>query len=41
MLGKIEFDGQPIEFDDPNARNLIAEISTKVGCLKLFLIKSE
>lgn len=29
VLGKIEFDGQPIEFDDPNARNLIAEISTK------------
>ena len=31
MLGKIEFDDQPIEFDDPNKRNLIAEISTKVS----------
>ena len=30
MLGKIEFEDQPIEFDDPNTRNLIAEISTKV-----------
>ena len=30
VLGKIEFEDQPIEFDDPNLRNLIAEISTKV-----------
>lgn len=29
VLGKIEFEDQPIEFDDPNTRNLIAEISTK------------
>ncbi|KAK7507745.1 hypothetical protein BaRGS_00000710 [Batillaria attramentaria] len=29
VLGKIEFDDQPIEFDDPNRRNLMAEISTK------------
>ena len=36
VLGKIEFSDQPIEFDDPNTRNLIAEISTKVGC---FFIK--
>ena len=32
VLGKIEFSDQPIEFDDPNVRNLIAEVSTKV-CL--------
>lgn len=30
VLGKIEFDDQPIAFDDPNLRNLIAEASTKV-----------
>ena len=30
VLGKIEFDDQPIEFDDPNLRNLMAETSTKV-----------
>ncbi|XP_038604749.1 carbamoyl-phosphate synthase [ammonia], mitochondrial [Tachyglossus aculeatus] len=29
MLGKIEFEGQPVEFVDPNKQNLIAEISTK------------
>lgn len=29
VLGKIEFDDQPIEFDDPNLRNLMAEVSTK------------
>uniref|UniRef100_A0A8C9TTT6 Carbamoyl phosphate synthase arginine-specific large chain n=1 Tax=Scleropages formosus TaxID=113540 RepID=A0A8C9TTT6_SCLFO len=29
VLGKIEFDGQLIEFSDPNERNLIAEVSTK------------
>lgn len=30
VLGKIEFDGQPIAFDDPNTRNLVALVSTKV-----------
>uniref|UniRef100_A0A803WEH9 carbamoyl-phosphate synthase (ammonia) n=1 Tax=Ficedula albicollis TaxID=59894 RepID=A0A803WEH9_FICAL len=29
VLGKIEFDGQPVEFSDPNEQNLIAEVSTK------------
>uniref|UniRef100_A0ABM5FAK9 carbamoyl-phosphate synthase (ammonia) n=1 Tax=Pogona vitticeps TaxID=103695 RepID=A0ABM5FAK9_9SAUR len=29
VLGKIEFEGQPVEFVDPNERNLIAEVSTK------------
>eukprot|EP01059_Diplonema_ambulator_P033978 TRINITY_DN739_c0_g1_i1.p1 TRINITY_DN739_c0_g1~~TRINITY_DN739_c0_g1_i1.p1 ORF type:complete len:1495 (+),score=594.14 TRINITY_DN739_c0_g1_i1:49-4533(+) len=29
MLGKIVFDNQDIEFDDPNSRNLIAEVSRK------------
>ncbi|CAB3990450.1 carbamoyl-phosphate synthase [ammonia], mitochondrial-like [Paramuricea clavata] len=28
-LGKIVFEGDPIEFDDPNQRNLMAEVSTK------------
>ena len=30
VLGKIEFDGQQIKFDDPNKRNLVAEVSTKI-----------
>ncbi|KAL9848582.1 carbamoyl-phosphate synthase [ammonia], mitochondrial [Geothlypis trichas] len=29
VLGKIEFEGQPVEFVDPNKQNLIAEVSTK------------
>ncbi|XP_042302928.1 carbamoyl-phosphate synthase [ammonia], mitochondrial isoform X1 [Sceloporus undulatus] len=29
VLGKIEFEGQPVEFLDPNKRNLIDEVSTK------------
>ncbi|XP_029968406.1 carbamoyl-phosphate synthase [ammonia], mitochondrial [Salarias fasciatus] len=29
VLGKIEFDGQPVEISDPNQRNLVAEVSTK------------
>ncbi|KAG8432613.1 hypothetical protein GDO86_017020 [Hymenochirus boettgeri] len=29
VLGKIEFEGQPVEFVDPNKRNLICEVSTK------------
>ncbi|KAK3543205.1 hypothetical protein QTP70_012499 [Hemibagrus guttatus] len=29
VLGKIEFEGQPVEFTDPNKRNLVAEVSTK------------
>ncbi|XP_054471168.1 carbamoyl-phosphate synthase [ammonia], mitochondrial [Anoplopoma fimbria] len=28
-LGKIEFDGQPVEISDPNQKNLIEEVSTK------------
>ena len=31
ILGKIEFGGDRIEFDDPNKRNVMAEVSTK-GC---------
>ncbi|XP_021253367.1 carbamoyl-phosphate synthase [ammonia], mitochondrial isoform X2 [Numida meleagris] len=31
VLGKIEFEGQPTEFADPNKQNLIAEVSTKQG----------
>lgn len=30
MLGKIEFEGQSVDFVDPNKQNLIAEVSTKV-----------
>jgi hypothetical protein len=30
VLGKIEFEDQPVEFKDPNTRNLIAESSTTV-----------
>lgn len=33
VLGKIEFEGQPVEFLDPNKRNLVAEVSTKVKVL--------
>ncbi|NWV32473.1 CPSM synthase, partial [Grantiella picta] len=29
VLGKIEFEGQPMEFTDPNKQNLIADVSTK------------
>ena len=29
MLGKIEFDGKAVEFDDPNRRNLVAEVSVR------------
>ncbi|XP_060784979.1 carbamoyl-phosphate synthase [ammonia], mitochondrial [Neoarius graeffei] len=29
VLGKIEFEGQPVEITDPNVRNLVAEVSTK------------
>ena len=35
MLGKIEFDNAPkIDFEDPNKRNLVAEVSTKT--VKIF-----
>lgn len=30
VLGKIEFDGQHVEIIDPNQKNLLAEVSTKV-----------
>ncbi|KAF7709169.1 carbamoyl-phosphate synthase [ammonia], mitochondrial [Silurus meridionalis] len=29
VLGKIEFEGQPVEITDPSVRNLVAEVSTK------------
>lgn len=29
VLGKIEFDGQPVAFDDPNKRNLVALVSIR------------
>jgi len=29
IVGKIQFPGQPIEFDDPNTKNLVAAVSTK------------
>jgi len=29
IVGKIEFPGQPVAFEDPNTRNLVAEVSTK------------
>ncbi len=29
MLGKIEFDDQPIDFDDPNTRNLVSDVSIR------------
>lgn len=29
MLGKIEFDNEPVDFEDPNARNLVAEVSVR------------
>lgn len=31
LLGKVEFAGQPIPFDDPNERNLVREVSVKVS----------
>ena len=35
MLGKIEFDNAPkVDFEDPNKRNLVAEVSTKT--VKIF-----
>ena len=30
LLGKIEFAGQPVAIEDPNLRNLVAEVSLKV-----------
>lgn len=35
VLGKIEFDGQPVDISDPNQKNLVAEVSTKVKMLCL------
>ncbi|KAG5187780.1 multifunctional pyrimidine synthesis protein [Tribonema minus] len=29
LLGKIEFEGQPVEFANPNERHLVAEVSTR------------
>lgn len=37
-LGKIVFEGDPIEFDDPNQRNLMAEVSTKVNRMPRLII---
>lgn len=31
VLGKIEFEDQPVEFVDPNQRNLTADVSVEVG----------
>lgn len=31
ILGKIEFEGDPVEFHNPNKRNLMGEVSTKVA----------
>jgi hypothetical protein len=36
-LGKIEFEDHPISFDDPNIRNLIAQVSITVGTIKFNL----
>lgn len=36
-LGKIEFDGQPVEISDPNQRNLVAEVSTKVTAANYYI----
>ena len=30
ILGKIEFEDQPVALDDPNLRNLISQVSIKV-----------
>ncbi|KAL8579384.1 Gly-Xaa carboxypeptidase [Nucella lapillus] len=30
VLGKIQFEDQPVDFEDPSHRNLTAEVSTKV-----------
>ena len=30
VLGKIEFEDQPVDFVDPNTRNLTADVSVKV-----------
>lgn len=38
MLGKIEFEGQSVDFVDPNKQNLIAEVSTKVRHLPLHFV---
>lgn len=38
MLGKIEFEGQSVDFVDPNKQNLIAEISTKVRDFPLYFV---
>jgi len=29
VLGKIEFEGQPVAIEDPNQRNLVAEVSVR------------
>ena len=34
-MGKIEFDNDKIDLEDPNLRNLIAEVSIKVKMLML------
>lgn len=40
MLGKIEFEGQSVNFVDPNKQNLIAEVSTKVSDFFYFIFYS-
>lgn len=38
MLGKIEFEGQSVDFVDPNKQNLIAEVSTKVRAFPSYFV---
>ena len=38
VLGKIEFDNEPVDFMDPNLRNLVAEVSTKVTVSYSYLV---
>lgn len=38
ILAKIEFDGQPVEISDPNQKNLVAEVSTKVTAVTIIVL---
>lgn len=37
-MAKIEFDGQPVEISDPNQKNLVAEVSTKVTAVAIHVM---
>lgn len=37
-MAKIEFDGQPVEISDPNQKNLVAEVSTKVTAVTIIVL---